>query len=637
MRVGISLQVAASMAIVALFVTFVVGEYERRTASQQLNLQLDEQAALTVSLVSGLLIEAIIVQDTPVLESAIKTAIDLNPKLHSIRLIGSDGLDLAKVTSSTERNSSDLTVFKDSINFQGESFGSMIVEWSTAEGKIFVDQSVKRAQLTTISTVASLSLLFLALINRLVTRPLYLIQLRMSQAANGQKSEVYNPPWFVSRELRIVDQTVSLLEESFVERDEREFAMERMVNERSEADKRERKLILEAANRDKAIAQEQTEIAMTKKKQLERIEEFNQAVSTIVEDAAAGILSDRLVLENNSDELTQTSLAINHLLDNIAESLDATRGSLGRLASGNLREEMTGEFSGIFGDLQSSVNTTFQTLSELIEEISLTGMSVTSAAIGIEESSNDLNIRTVKNAAKVNKTLLAVDDIASTSLIISDKSTLVNSDANVARELARNGLYVAKSAVNSMGKINDASRKIEGTIGGIQKIADQIRMLAINARIEASKAGEFGRGFSVIAAEVGALAESSSTAVDEIESVLEETLNAIESGVNQVTDMGDSIEEIVTSTNNILDQMEEISLSIKPQSDQLSEIKAVLNEIGHSTEADSALCEELTLATESLRRRSQELENQMSRFKVNDARALRRLDDDGNQRVAVAS
>lgn len=606
------------MALVAIVVTFAIGEYERREANERLNAQLTDQANLTVSLVSGLLVEAIIVEDTPVLETAIQTAIERNSKLFSIRLMGTDGGELASARSTLEREQSELQVFENDIEFEGVSFGTMVVEWSTREGQALIASSVRDAQLTTVLTVGVLSILFLALISLLVARPLSRIQSRMTAAASGQMSGRYVLPWFVSRELRVVDQSVTLLEEAFSERDEREEAIKMMAEEKSESDARERELIVAAAEKDKRSAEEQAKIAQAERRQLQMIEDFNVSVSEIVELAARGDLSSRLTPAMDDDGLAQTSVSINSLLDNIAESLSATHQSLSWLASGQLNERMTGEFSGVFEDLQSSVNATFHTLADVMNEISNSGGSVSMAAVGIEKSALALSGRNLENVAKLQHTLAAVDEIASTFQSISTRAISANADANDARKLAENGRTVMHSAVGSMDNINVSSKKIVASIGSIQDIAAQIRILAINARIEASRAGEFGRGFSVIADEVGSLAQRSSEAVEDVENVLHETLAAIGTGVSEVTEMGESIEDIVTSTNKILDQMGEISEAIEPQADSLSEIKLALDTIGRSSEVDTAICAELEATTDRLRSESRTLDGLMSRFQITD-------------------
>ena len=85
-RMGINAQIALSMVLAALFVTFVVGEFERRAETKRMNEDLLAQAKLTVSLLSGLMLEPIITEDTPVLETTLQEAVLRNPKLLAVRL-----------------------------------------------------------------------------------------------------------------------------------------------------------------------------------------------------------------------------------------------------------------------------------------------------------------------------------------------------------------------------------------------------------------------------------------------------------------------------------------------------------------------------------------------------------------------
>ncbi len=225
-RTGISLQIIISMIVAATLVALLVGEYERRTEAKRLNTQLMEQASLTVSLLSGLMLEAIIVEDTPVLESAMQEAIDRNSKLLSIQLHGYGDRLLAQARSSILRDADEVEVFERDITFDGEQFGKMVVEWSTREGRILISDNVRQARITTLAAVASLSMLLLLLFNILAMRPLHRIHERMSNAILGLRTNAYPLPWYISRELGALDFSVGVLEDTFSMRDERETALE---------------------------------------------------------------------------------------------------------------------------------------------------------------------------------------------------------------------------------------------------------------------------------------------------------------------------------------------------------------------------------------------------------------------------
>lgn len=112
------------------------------------------------------------------------------------------------------------------IELEGASFGTMVVKWSTRDGKALVNARVRQIIIWTVVPVLALSLLVLLLVNVLALRPLHRIHKRMSGAIAGLRSPIRPLPWYASREFRALDFSVGVLEETFAERDEREYAME---------------------------------------------------------------------------------------------------------------------------------------------------------------------------------------------------------------------------------------------------------------------------------------------------------------------------------------------------------------------------------------------------------------------------
>ena len=223
---GINLQIALSMAFAAVFVTFGIGEYERRAETARTNKELLARADLTVSLLSGLMVEPIIIQDTPVLESAIEESLLRNPKLLAVSIRDYAGDMIAEVERVDITQDDAILRFNREIVFEGESFGMMEVDWSTAEGKALVEANVRRTQLTIAVTVIFLSALFMLQANVLAMRPLQSIHERMSAVIVGQEPKTDTLPSFASREFRALDFSVSVLQQTFAERDEREHALE---------------------------------------------------------------------------------------------------------------------------------------------------------------------------------------------------------------------------------------------------------------------------------------------------------------------------------------------------------------------------------------------------------------------------
>lgn len=225
-RTGILIQIVASMIGVAVLVTLVVGATEHRFESQRLQRQLNENSEITASLLTGLMLEAIVVEDTPVLETAMQEAILRTPELLSIELQANDGHLVARARSDMERAPEFINTTRSKAVVDGMEFGTLIIQWSTLEGENLIGQNVQRAQLSTMLTVALLTLLFLILIHLLALHPLQLIHERMACALSGAPSSPKALSPFASREFRALNFSVGVLEDSFAERDEREYALE---------------------------------------------------------------------------------------------------------------------------------------------------------------------------------------------------------------------------------------------------------------------------------------------------------------------------------------------------------------------------------------------------------------------------
>ncbi|MFW8636983.1 response regulator [Cribrihabitans pelagius] len=225
-RSGILFQIVVSLLLAAGVVGFAVGEAARSQEEQRLEQHLSEQARLTVSLLSGLMLEAIIVEDVPVLETGLIEAVSRNPQISSIQIRNPAGDLLAEAQAPTAPPSGSFVMYERPVELEGAVFGTMLVQWSTEDGAALVEARARRATVWTMVTVLLLSLLVLLLVNVLALRPLQMIHRRMSDAITGLRSPREPLPWYASREFQALNFSVGVLEDTFAERDEREYALE---------------------------------------------------------------------------------------------------------------------------------------------------------------------------------------------------------------------------------------------------------------------------------------------------------------------------------------------------------------------------------------------------------------------------
>jgi methyl-accepting chemotaxis protein len=182
--------------------------------------------------------------------------------------------------------------------------------------------------------------------------------------------------------------------------------------------------------------------------------------------------------------------------------------------------------------------------------------------------------------------------------------------------VARQGGVVVAQVVDTMGSINESSKKIVDIISVIDGIAFQTNILALNAAVEAARAGEQGRGFAVVAAEVRNLAQRSAAAAKEIKTLIGTSVEKVEIGTKLVGQAGVTIDQVVSSVKHVTDIIAEISAASQEQSVGIEHVNHAIIEMDSMTQQNAALVEEAAAAAQSLQDQASELAKVVSVFKL---------------------
>jgi methyl-accepting chemotaxis protein len=262
-------------------------------------------------------------------------------------------------------------------------------------------------------------------------------------------------------------------------------------------------------------------------------------------------------------------------------------------------------------------------LAQIVAEVRVGTETIASASSQIASGNQDLSARTEQQASSLEETASSMEELTSAVRANNDNARQANQLAQSASAVAVQGGAVVSQVVDTMGAINDSSRKIVDIIAVIDGIAFQTNILALNAAVEAARAGEQGRGFAVVASEVRTLAQRSAAAAKEIKELIGNSVEKVEVGSKLVEQAGQTMAEVVSSVQRVTDIMAEISTAGDEQSAGIEQINQAVSEMDTVTQQNAALVEEAAAAAEAMQQQAANLERVVSVFQL-----------DGQQRVA---
>lgn len=311
-----------------------------------------------------------------------------------------------------------------------------------------------------------------------------------------------------------------------------------------------------------------------------------------------------------------------------------------RVAEGDLTLQLEAGRSGVYESMRRMV----ENLRNIMERVNQNAHAVASSAVVLQstaEQTADSSQRVVGQATAV---ATASEEMSATSNDIANNCHMAAESSNRASATAQNGAHIVEGTIDGMGRIAD---KVRGTaqvvdklgtrsdqigeiVATIEDIADQTNLLALNAAIEAARAGEQGRGFAVVADEVRALAERTTKATREIGemikaiqtetkqavSAMEEGVCEVERGTSEAARSGQALTEILGQINVVTEQISQIATAAEEQTATTREISNNIQDISETVHMSARSSQEVSRASSQLSRLSVELQDLVSSFKL---------------------
>lgn len=335
---------------------------------------------------------------------------------------------------------------------------------------------------------------------------------------------------------------------------------------------------------------------------------------------ARGEFSAVRVAYDSRDELGSLAGDIRSMVKTLTDVLQNETYILNEMAEGNfsVHSEKDEYYIGEFEQLMRSMKKISRGLSELLLQISRSADNVAAGSEQVSSGSQNLAQGTTEQAASVEELTGMMSEISDQAYRNSRDAQEASEKAQMVKENATESSRSMQEMVKAMAEISGKSDEIRKIVKTIEDFSFQTNILALNAAVEAARAGDRGKGFSVVANEVRSLANQSSAASKSTAALIQSSLQAVENGRRIANETDNALAEVVSGIDNVSELLFHITDASSKQFDANRQVTENINLISEVVQTNSATAEECAAASEELASQAQLLKELVSHFKLAD-------------------
>ena len=335
-------------------------------------------------------------------------------------------------------------------------------------------------------------------------------------------------------------------------------------------------------------------------------------IVSISDRVSKGEIIQQKINVKSSDEITLIAKAFNKLIDYLrGKGRELEKISEGDFSVNIEYASQNDQFAVLFEKMVSTLNYN-------LNQVKKAALQITGGSDKISESTISLSQGANEQASSLQEISSSINQIAGQVKQNAVNTTQANDLVKMAMENAVKGNKQMEALVESMARINASTDEIKKIVKVIDDIAFQINLLALNANVEAARAGKYGKGFAVVAEEVRNLANRSSRSVQDTTEMVDDAIKNVKDGNSLLVNTASQLTEIVTGTEKVLNLIREISIASNDQSNGISQVSVGLNQIEKVTQNNTVNAEESALSVKELNNQAIILKDMISQFNLFD-------------------